>query len=171
VRNDETRPPMDSAQRRFNDITNDRFRAMVARVGEKRDRRQRVIQVGQRLPFTLNEYRERILVWLGYPGGHARCTYCGTPIDISTMRMDHMRPLAQGGSIGLENLAPSCERCNDQKGGMTAKGYSDLRTWALENLTPADQDNLFIRLQIAVKLATKDRQNIARLHRAQATTP
>lgn len=39
------------------------------------------------------------------------CVYCGGPADTT----DHIVPIAAGGSNGIENLVPACERCNKSK--------------------------------------------------------
>ncbi len=45
--------------------------------------------------------------------GH--CAYCGTPIDISVMQVDHIKPKRMGGKDEIENYNPSCRRCNHYK--------------------------------------------------------
>lgn len=45
--------------------------------------------------------------------GH--CAYCGRKIKIEEMQIDHFRPKNAGGDDDLENLMPSCRRCNHYK--------------------------------------------------------
>lgn len=50
--------------------------------------------------------------------GH--CAYCGRPIDIRDMQVDHFLPLrawdaADAGSDDLSNLMPACRMCNHYK--------------------------------------------------------
>jgi len=40
-----------------------------------------------------------------------RCAYCFGPYE----ELDHLYPLSKGGAHSLENLAPSCRRCNRRK--------------------------------------------------------
>lgn len=51
-----------------------------------------------------------------------RCVYCGEPLE-NGWHVDHMIPLAKGGSNELANLAPACGPCNE------AKGATPLRVW------------------------------------------
>lgn len=60
--------------------------------------------------------RRRIKIYEKY-GGH--CGYCGNKISLSEMRIDHMRPVSQGGSNELSNLLPSCYGCDRIKGMRT----------------------------------------------------
>lgn len=52
--------------------------------------------------------------------GHA-CVYCGGP---GPLTRDHVWPRVRGGG-GIEsgNIVPACERCNLEKGQMTAYEY------------------------------------------------
>ncbi len=41
------------------------------------------------------------------------CTYCGAPETTdSPLTIDHIVPLARGGTNRVENLAVACRRCN-----------------------------------------------------------
>lgn len=42
-----------------------------------------------------------------------QCVACGMS---SRLERDHVRPLAKGGSDGIENIQPLCRRCNATKG-------------------------------------------------------
>ena len=47
-----------------------------------------------------------------------RCEYCRTPLDLATVEnfeVEHILPVAAGGTTDLENLALSCPGCNDAK--------------------------------------------------------
>jgi len=44
-----------------------------------------------------------------------RCPYCGKPIDISTLHLDHMEPLSLGGLHGVSNVIACCAECNLKK--------------------------------------------------------
>lgn len=49
----------------------------------------------------------------------SQCIYCGD--DAS--HVDHQTPKARGGSDDIDNLVPSCARCNISKGMMTAEEW------------------------------------------------
>lgn len=44
-----------------------------------------------------------------------RCAYCGTPIELKAMQVDHIHPKVMGGTDDLTNLAPACRYCNNYK--------------------------------------------------------
>lgn len=49
-----------------------------------------------------------------------RCLYCGAPIDMHSVEMDHIVPRSGPGATNrVTNLAGSCHRCNQAKGGRT----------------------------------------------------
>ena len=50
-----------------------------------------------------------------------RCIYC----DRAASCWDHLVPAARGGTHQLRNLAPSCAKCNDEKGAKTWEEYLD----------------------------------------------
>ena len=54
----------------------------------------------------------RISIWEKY-GGH--CAYCGIPLGINNMQVDHLVPVYAGGSNDFDNLMPSCRSCNSYK--------------------------------------------------------
>lgn len=44
-----------------------------------------------------------------------RCAYCGNPIEIQKMQVDHIMPKFKGGTDELCNLHPACASCNNWK--------------------------------------------------------
>jgi 5-methylcytosine-specific restriction endonuclease McrA len=74
--------------------------------------------------------RIRELVHAKY-GGH--CAYCGEPIKLEDMQVDHFRPLARGvpdgylleqrGTDDTDNLMPSCRMCNFYKERTSIEGF------------------------------------------------
>lgn len=57
------------------------------------------------------------------------CWYCGTQIDgIANLTIDHVQPVALGGTDDLANLVPCCLSCN------CSKGARDLPTPAHERV-------------------------------------
>jgi len=59
--------------------------------------------------------------------GH--CAYCGKVIDMKSMQVDHILPrcryhfIKTGDLNAMENLNPSCRRCNHYKRSSTLEGY------------------------------------------------
>ena len=47
---------------------------------------------------------------------NSQCKYCGTPLTVRTMTIDHIVPVSKGGQTVLENLCAACPRCNHEKG-------------------------------------------------------
>jgi 5-methylcytosine-specific restriction endonuclease McrA len=47
-----------------------------------------------------------------------RCVYCGSSLDIEIATLDHVHPLAHGGSHVPGNLVVACAPCNRMKGNM-----------------------------------------------------
>lgn len=43
------------------------------------------------------------------------CPYCAQPISVATAQIDHIEPLARGGSHALDNLTACCAACNASK--------------------------------------------------------
>ena len=50
----------------------------------------------------------------------AVCYYCGRKLEKDEVTMDHVVPLAQGGTSTPGNVVPSCKACNTLKRDMTA---------------------------------------------------
>ena len=62
-------------------------------------------------------------------GGH--CGYCGKKIDIKDMQRDHMHPkrlshLYPGNINDIENLMPSCRKCNHYKRAHSVESFRQL---------------------------------------------
>lgn len=45
-----------------------------------------------------------------------RCVMCGSHMELHEIQKDHIVPIYQGGSDGIENLQPLCGPCNAAKG-------------------------------------------------------
>ncbi len=52
---------------------------------------------------------ERVAIY-DREGGH--CFHCGDPISAYDFHVDHLIPIAAGGSDEMDNLAASCAPCN-----------------------------------------------------------
>lgn len=63
----------------------------------------------------------REAVYAKYDG---HCAYCGKPIVYKDMHVDHFKPLSfNRGTDDLENLMPSCRRCNYYKDNFMLEGF------------------------------------------------
>lgn len=75
--------------------------------------------------------KTREAVYKKYDG---HCAYCGKQIEYKDMQVDHIIPqrasyvcIAAGIDLnGLNNLNPSCRRCNHYKRGHSLEGYREL---------------------------------------------
>jgi 5-methylcytosine-specific restriction endonuclease McrA len=73
--------------------------------------------------------RDAIVIALADRDGD-RCWYCGCAFDDRevgggrTLTIDHVEPLADGGTSSLANLRLCCSTCNRRKGQMGADAYS-----------------------------------------------
>jgi 5-methylcytosine-specific restriction endonuclease McrA len=68
----------------------------------------------QRKPLS---HRTRFAV---LAAGDFRCTYCGRQAPEVVLHVDHVLPVALGGTDDPGNLAPACESCNAGKGASRA---------------------------------------------------
>lgn len=50
-----------------------------------------------------------------YAKCEGRCAYCGTPIALVDMQVDHVHPKVAGGTDDMSNLVPACRHCNNYK--------------------------------------------------------
>lgn len=122
---------LQSEHSEFLEMTSVRYHAMAQRFRPKCDRQGRVVRFGRKLLFTREEFRAWLIKLFGKTAedvmrGTVRCEYCGWPVDIQRLQLDHRLPARQGGSLCLSNLAPSCGSCNRQKGEMSAPAYQTL---------------------------------------------
>lgn len=53
--------------------------------------------------------------------GH--CAYCGTPIEIREMQVDHIIALERGGTDTVDNMFPACRSCNHYKSTMDIETF------------------------------------------------
>ena len=64
------------------------------------------------------------------------CSYCGVDDQEEKLVIDHIVPVAKGGSDSTENLTASCFMCNSRKGDMTLDEW-DLYCQEIYGLTLA----------------------------------
>jgi 5-methylcytosine-specific restriction endonuclease McrA len=51
------------------------------------------------------------------------CYLCGRKLTAHITSADHVVPLSRGGRDTLENVRPTCKRCNAAKGNMTLNEF------------------------------------------------
>lgn len=65
-----------------------------------------------------------------YDKFNGHCSYCGKEISLKEMQVDHMIPKRIGYIAddvdSIENLTPSCRRCNHYKRARTVEGFRQL---------------------------------------------
>lgn len=98
----------------------------------------------QELPFTALDLARFLWRWCGL---NARpCPYCGRPVDILSLTLDHKMPRSRGGALGIENLEPCCTDCNSLKGAMDVEEFAELRAW-LVTVSPFLREHITTRLR------------------------
>ena len=79
--------------------------------------KRRMASKGMEPAFTVGDFVNWHVELLGPElADTCRCIYCNCLLDISTLRAEHRVPIARGGSAKMNNLGPSCDRCNNRKG-------------------------------------------------------
>jgi 5-methylcytosine-specific restriction endonuclease McrA len=139
----------------FMQVTLQRYRAMVARFAERRDKRDRVYRYERQIPFTLDQFREWMLAKLnGSEAGTTQCPYCGAWLTAADCAIDHRHPVARGGSLELDNLQLLCASCNQKKGKLMHE-YFLLLLRTLDGFPEADKRDVLQRLESAYQLAAQ----------------
>lgn len=83
-----------------------------------------------------------------------RCYYCGGTIR-TTAQVEHLDPLAYGGSNGFNNIMLACPSCNTAKGTLSERQY-----W--KRLERSLASARFIRLRDAAKLMKRAKRHCYR---------
>lgn len=73
------------------------------------------------------------------------CVICGDSGDIE---IDHIIPVAAGGSSAADNLQPLCRQCHYRKGRCKARSNDELRTLYLAN---KEKHHLWNRYRLAIR--------------------
>lgn len=98
----------------------------------------------------------RCAVYEKYGG---RCAYCGAPITYQEMQVDHIVPVANGGTNELTNLNPSCPTCNAFKADKSIKSFrrrlKSLTRRMREEMPFAGRLNIAFRFGLLVEDKTK----------------
>lgn len=106
------------------------------------------------LPFSRETFTQYIIFLVGL--NVYRCLYCGAPLNILNVQIDHATPLARGGSLELWNCQPCCALCNQRKSTFTMDEYKDLLR--VVNLwQTAGQTEFYRRLMDSVAVQAKRR--------------
>jgi 5-methylcytosine-specific restriction endonuclease McrA len=143
----------------FFNVCVERYHSMEQRVLRSHYTRYRDI------PFSVVELHDWLKEKFNAANGTPRCEYCAVPLSLQTVQLDHRRPIAQGGDLGLANLALACKSCNEQKGSMMPVAWTQLgrlvnnefKCAHCGHLQPAvfnsvDRTDVLGRLQKALKL-------------------
>jgi 5-methylcytosine-specific restriction enzyme A len=56
--------------------------------------------------------------WWQQKTAAGKCRYCGSVVPHKDLTMDHLVPLAMGGSSTRDNIVPACKDCNTKKRSM-----------------------------------------------------
>lgn len=169
--------PFTSVDKRFNQRSSAIYFAMANRFAERKSKKGRITQVGREIPFSLDQFREWLILKLGGENGVVKCPYCAEWLSIDTLAVDHVIPASQGGSLDLGNLDTICGRDNQQKGGMCGECYQRLLDWTAVptavagGLHPACRGNMLHRMQVAVSLGAWQRREMARNAKKEARKP
>lgn len=54
--------------------------------------------------------------WWQRKTANGLCHYCGKRFPFKALTMDHIVPLARGGTTTAGNVVPACRECNKEKG-------------------------------------------------------
>lgn len=68
-----------------------------------------------------------------YERQNGRCAYCGEKKRIRLMTIDHIVPLAHGGTDKIKNLQCTCKKCNYLKGEMIPSEFTAFISRMLNN--------------------------------------
>ncbi|MDE2097685.1 MAG: HNH endonuclease [Patescibacteria group bacterium] len=132
-------------------LTHDQLIEFDRRIGRTyRHQRERAAKVKAQLPYGAGELRAYALHRLrppdGSPGGD--CHYCGRPLEPKGFELDHARPVSRGGAWELSNLVLACPPCNQAKGDLTEKEFTQL-TDCINQWPPRASQSLLRRLRQA----------------------
>lgn len=101
-------------------MNEDRNAAALARAAGRREKRPRFVSANPR------SISPKARAWVMERDGF-RCRRCGAGRDHGMLVIDHIVPVASGGTGELDNLQTLCEACNAGKGARPPHAH-DLRT-------------------------------------------
>lgn len=56
-----------------------------------------------------------------------KCHYCDAPLTMANAHRDHKTPTCRGGADTIDNIVPSCQRCNLMKAWRTEEEFRKVR--------------------------------------------
>lgn len=73
----------------------------------------------------------------------ASCCFCKRKINIKSLTLEHIIPIAYGGRWNIENLALSCKECNQERGILS---FEEFKSWKRGYLKrdPRDLNKLLV---------------------------
>lgn len=77
----------------------------------------------------------------------AACAYCGCP---TSTEVDHVLPVAQGGTNDPDNLAPACSCCNREKSAQTPEQWRAARLAKGQSWPPAQSSPPWAEFAVAL---------------------
>ena len=141
----------------FRERTGSLYRSMKQRFRERVWKSGRfagkVRTPGRQLPFSLEDFRDWFTAKLGGKDGTRQCRYCPVILTALDAGVDHVEPVAQGGSLDLANLDLCCKTCNTLKGSLSLDGFLALkdflyfRSGSTHKITPQDSIEIEKRLK------------------------
>ncbi len=112
--------------------------------------KSRAKKFGDVVPYTADELVSYLLArWAD------GCPYCGCRLTPKGFQVDHILPLARGGSWDITNTQVICTRCNRRKGSLTHMEFIALLSF-VRTLDEQAATNILARLSAGgAWLATK----------------
>jgi 5-methylcytosine-specific restriction endonuclease McrA len=109
--------------------------------------RGRTRWAGVPVPYSSDDFAAWLMQTIGcnaFP-----CPYCGAPLDVLSMVLDHDVPLHSGGTNEFSNLVPTCRDDNELKGSMTGADYRIFRR-LIRQLSPPGEADVVKRLRFGL---------------------
>ena len=80
-----------------------------------------------------------------YKKYNGHCAYCGKPLDLSTMTVDHRIPVSNNGDNSIENLLPCYHQCNTEKGSDNLEVFRINAAWTTLKISDLKTFRTFIK--------------------------
>lgn len=75
--------------------------------------------------MTTSKNQQRAMILLR--DGYVKCAYCDVLVPASEFIVEHATPRSRGGGSTIMNLVGSCNRCDKDKGPLTAEEFRACR--------------------------------------------
>lgn len=82
--------------------------------------------------------------------GH--CWYCGIPITIDDMCIDHINPQSLSGTHDIDNLLPACRSCNSRKRDKNLDEYREWLAWRRISVEPFTKAQMLYFQSLGIEL-------------------